>query len=446
MKKLNLAPAVASLAAAGLLVTAMACAGAAQQARGPASSSPPTPTAVPAQAREMAVVFVREHQSIGQDWDKFNSDLDEWRTGPTACDRAVGQGALDGFAARASQITQDARRLPRTPVLRDLSDQLIQAAERQETSLSRLRDAWQPANPAAYEVVEAELAAAAKLRQTAQDGLYDLQIQVDPSAQPAVREFSSALQSVNATWDGAHQNFDSYRTQTGPEAADRLNRVMVGIGDVVAGARSLPASPATSEWAWTLAQAAAGEDQALRKLREPPASDEAKAKDLAAADAQILQGNAVRGRVQRQVVNVLNTPADNQRAVAEFAKQHTPLAEDWDRLGQDYDGWRHGVGGCDASKAIAALDQFVVRSSALARRAQNLPSGTLLRSLQEPLSEAAVRQAEAIKALRGSWRPYATDLYKTLDQERASAAGLRRQVAAGVQDLKARLGLPAASQ
>jgi hypothetical protein len=393
----------------------------------------------------MVKVFGRDYQSIGQEWDKFNSDLDQWRAGLTACDRAVGQSALDTFAARASQVTQEARKLPRSPVLRDLSDQLIQAAERQEASLSRLRDAWQPANPAGYEAVEAERAAVARLREKVQDGVYDLQIQVDPSAQPSVREFSSALQSVNATWDGAHQNFDSYRTQSGPEAVDRLNRVIVGIGDVVAGVRGLPSSPATSEWAWALAEAAAGEEQALRMMREPPASDEAKAKALAAADVQIVQGNAARGRVQRQVVNVMNTPADNQRAVADFGKQYTPLAQDWDQLQQDYNRWRYGVGGCDASKAILALDQFVVRSASLASRAQSLPSGTLLRSLQEPLSEAAARQAEAIKSLRGSWRPYATDVYKTLDQERASTTDLRRRVAAGVQDLQARLGLPAQS-
>lgn len=446
MKKLKLAPAVTALAAAGLLIAAIACTGASQDLRGPAVAQQPAPTAVPAQTREMAVVFVRDYQSISQEWDKFNFDLEQWRAGLTACDRVVGQSALDAFAARATQVAQDARKSPRSPVLRDLSDLLIQAAERQEASLRQLRDAWQPSNPAAYEAVETERVAVARMRQEVRDGLYDLQIQVDTAAQPSVREFSGALQSVNATWDGVHQNFDSYRTQTGPEAADRLNRVIVGMSEVVAGARGLPSSPATSEWGWKLAEAAAGEDQALRKLREPPATDEAKAKALAVADGQIVHGNEVRAQVQRQVVNVLNTPADNQRAAADFGKQFTPLAQDWDQLQQDYSRWRNGVGGCDASKAMPALDQFVVGSAALARRAQALPSGTLLRSLKEPLSEATVRQAEAIKAFRSSWRPYATDAYKTLDQEQANAMDLRRQVDAGVQDLRARLGLPAQNQ
>lgn len=436
-----------STVAAGALVLAMAmmpvivaCGGSAPAAGRPPSVQP-TPTPVPAQVRELATLFVRQYQGINQDWDKLNADLDQWRAGLIACDRAAGQMALDGFAARSNQITDGARKLPRLPVVRDLADRLVQAAEREETSLRQLRDGWQPANSGAYQAVETELAATARLRQEVEDGINDLQIQVDPTVQPAVKEFSSALQAVNGSWNGVHRNFDTFRTLKGPEAVDRLNQVIVGLSEVVAGVQGLPLSAATSQWAWALSEAISSEEQAMRKLREPEAKEDAKA--LAAADAQVLNGNAVRSRVQRQVVSVLNTPADNKVAVADFRKQYDSLAGGWDQSLQNYHRWRYGGGGCDGSKAIQALDQLVGRSATLAGRAQGLPSAPLLRALREPLSEAAVQQAEAMKALRASWRPYATEAYKALDQGLSSAADRRRQVAVGVQDLQARLTVPA---
>ncbi len=444
MKNPPWAPALVTMAAATLLLM-VACARAAPAAPGPAAMLATTPTALPAQTREMVVAFVREYRSIDQEWDQLNADLDQWRAGLTACDRAVGESALDGFVARANQITQGTLKLPRQPVLRELADRAIQAAGKQEVALRRLRDGWQPANAAANEAAEAERAAASRVWLVARDGLDDLRLQANPGAQLTVRDFVGALQPVNSSWDRVHQNFDSYRVLKDPEAIERLNLVLVGMSEVISGVRSLPSAPATSQWIWALSEVATGEDQTLRKLRAPQASDADKAAALAAVDAQILVSNTVRVRVQRQATDALNTPDDNVRAVAEFAKQFGTLAQDWDQLHQDFDSWRHGPGGCDAGKALQALDQLMVRSAALASRTQNLPSSSPLRSLQEPLSEAAGRQSEAVRVLRAEWRPYATDLYRALDQERRTATGLRRQVAAGVQDLQARLGISAQS-
>ncbi len=443
--KMPLAPAafVVVIMAAILLPLIASCAGDGPEAPGLGAGRTPIPTTVPAQTRAMGEAFLREYQGVSQEWDQMDAALDQWRAGLTACDRAVGQRALDGFAARANQITQGTLKLPRQAVLRDLADQVNQASEKQEAAMRQLRDGWQPANPASYETVEAEGAAAARMWLEAQDGLDDLRIQVAPSSQAAVGEFSSGLQSVNAVWDRVHQNFDSSRTQTGSDAVDRLNVVMVGMSEVVTGIRGLPNSPAGSRWAWSLAEAANGEEQVLRRLRDPALSSSAKEAAVAAVDARIASSNAVRGRVQRQVASVLNTPEDNRRGVADFATQLGDLSQSWDKLQQDYHRWRNGADGCNVTNALQALDQLVIRSAALAGRAQRLPSASLLRSLQEPLAEAATRQAEAIKTLRAEWRPYATDLYRALDQERRAATDRRRQVAAGVQELPAKLGIPA---
>jgi hypothetical protein len=55
--------------------------------------------------------------------------------------------------------------------------------------------------------------------------------------------------------------------------------------------------------------------------------------------------------------------------------------------------------------------------------------------------EAADREEEALRVLRNSWRPFAADVYRALDQERAKAARLRRQADVGVQELLERFEL-----
>ena len=52
--------------------------------------------------------------------------------------------------------------------------------------------------------------------------------------------------------------------------------------------------------------------------------------------------------------------------------------------------------------------------------------------------EAVEREEQALRSLRNAWRPFDTGIYGELDSERSAAGKLRRQVAAGNQDLLAR--------
>ena len=51
------------------------------------------------------------------------------------------------------------------------------------------------------------------------------------------------------------------------------------------------------------------------------------------------------------------------------------------------------------------------------------------------LVEAAEGEEEALRVLRNTWRPFASDAYKALDRQRADAGRLRRQASVGVQEL-----------
>ena len=55
--------------------------------------------------------------------------------------------------------------------------------------------------------------------------------------------------------------------------------------------------------------------------------------------------------------------------------------------------------------------------------------------------EAAEREDEALRDLRNKWRPFDSEVYHRLDQERNEARRLRRQVTAGVQDLLPRYAI-----
>ena len=149
-------------AAAGLLLLALACStpqpaavtspgaatptpnvrATAEALAAPAGAASPTP--VPAQVSQTALDFATGHLAISQQWDQFHKELDSWREGLASCDPSSVRVALRGFAASSAGITQAARGLPRTSSVRQLSDRLIQAAEREEEALRLLRDSWQP--------------------------------------------------------------------------------------------------------------------------------------------------------------------------------------------------------------------------------------------------------------------------------------------------------------
>ena len=59
----------------------------------------------------------------------------------------------------------------------------------------------------------------------------------------------------------------------------------------------------------------------------------------------------------------------------------------------------------------------------------------------DSLVDAAQREEEALRILRNTWRPFAKNAYRALDQERDNAVRLRRQANVGVQELLQRYGM-----
>ena len=277
----------------------------------PAEARMPTPTPVPDEVKETTTAFANGYAELSADWDKLHGDFEGWRQGLTACEASSVQIAVHGFAGRSAGITADARSLPRDPVVRELSDSLIEAAEIEEEALRALAENRQANDGAAgaagassvdgapaasdekasdgpeggengnnppsggagsvYEGVALARSQASAIQKMVSDSLDDLQTRVSPDAQEEVGEFSGAVDELNEAWDQFHRNYDSFRSaEPNYNAAQRTRGINLLVNEfrgVAQAARSLPSADGTGEVADILAEAAEAEDLLLRNLR-----------------------------------------------------------------------------------------------------------------------------------------------------------------------------------
>ena len=261
----------------------------------------PTPTAVPAVARAVALEFAAAHRAISDDWEQFHTDYDSWREGLVACTANSVRSSLRGFAGRFAEITEAARALPRSEAVRELADTVIQATEQEEEALRRLRDLWQPgemvitvapgpareeladeseqldspnapATAFVFEQFDIARAAASGRRQEVDDALTDRAARTAPAAVASVGEFVAIFNTIDAGWDEFHSQYDLLRSVEGQltsiETISRLGLLIDRFRDIVVTIRQLPTTLTTRPVAEGLAQAAESEDLALRRLRD----------------------------------------------------------------------------------------------------------------------------------------------------------------------------------
>ena len=455
----------------------------------------PTTTPVPPQVSQTAQEFDSGYRAINQEWDELHRDFDNWRQSLITCDPSSVQSTLVRFSGSFAGTTETARSLSRHSAVRDLSDQLIKAAEEEEQALRRLRDNWKPDSDEAepvngsgasgsgsddsdsgqagnqdqpvFEGVAIARSSASAIQKSVADQLTDLQEKTGPASESKVGEFSDAVKSASASWDRFHRDYDSFRTdQSGltPEQAERaLGGLVNDFRAVVLAVRDLPSTSATDSVASLLAEAVEEEDLALRLLRgalpksvenstESSGNDDESAGDLAPDpgdpalfdffDVQVVEANSARRQARKELASATESvSADSRAAVDAFEIQYVDLNQEWDAFHRDYDRWRSTEGGCDRTKAVEALGGFTLRSSELSGSVRDLPRATFLRPLGELMVEAAEREEGALRELRTSWRPFDPQAFHTLDRQRNTSRKLRRQVALGIEELLESYGI-----
>jgi hypothetical protein len=133
--------------------------------------------------------------------------------------------------------------------------------------------------------------------------------------------------------------------------------------------------------------------------------------------------------------------ADSRAAVTSFTIGHDGLVRSWDGFHGDYDSWMATEGGCDRAEVTAAIGGFALRMGEIAASARQLPKAAPLRPLGELTVEAAQREEEALKELRGGWSPFDASVYQGLDREITASGKMRRQVSLGILELLDRYGI-----
>ncbi len=499
----------------------------------------PLPTPAPAQVSQAAGEFASSYAALSQQWDRVRRDLDGWRQGLTSCEASSVQVALRGFSGGFSGVSQAANGLSRHPSVRDMSDRLIEAAQKEEAALRRLRDNWQPgqAGPAlvsgpapasshsngngakdnggaavsparpGFEGVAQARAGALALRQRVADQLSDLQGLTGVDAEARVAAFVTAFDALSVQWDRFHADYDAFRavrpSLTPERSLSRLNALVEQHREIVLAHRALPSATNTRYVSDLLAAAVRDEDSALRRLRgsfrqdgrqdgrqvgeggesapaigqlsglpgPPPAGEtekdgngmeegampEASAEGPSDAEVNIQAGDpglfdafdermARTNDALRQAGIALDAAASEaspggRAAVAGFTTGYDALLRQWDGFHGGYDTWMAAEGGCDRAAVTAAIGGFALRMGDIATSARQLPRAAPLRTLGELAVEAARREEEALRQLRGDWSPFDASVYRELDAELTASGRMRRQVSLGIQELLERYGI-----
>ena len=260
----------------------------------PTEPPPEAARTLSASDREAIDQFATQLQAVGQEWDIFHQEIDQWRGGLTSCHGSSVQVALQDFAVGFNAVTEQARDLPRTSANPELANKLIAAAEAEETALRQLRDRWQPNSPSLFETVEQQRSNAARAQKEVQDLALELQEELERAADPqelrAMEEFSAAFDSVRDVWEEFHDDYvDLSRAPASlddPAALARLDQLIRQFGAVSRGIGRLPVADSAEDATETLEAAAEAELAALTSIRDALAQAiEAAAKAAEETDA-----------------------------------------------------------------------------------------------------------------------------------------------------------------
>lgn len=456
------------------------------------------PSPAPEQVRREVQEFAAAHLPVEEDWDQFHREFDQWRTGLMACDPRSVEVALREFAGRADAIAQDSRALSRPPALRSLANKLVNAAELEAAAFRSLRDNWRnneepsamegagaPENSAAlpgahlFEQAESALSKSQTLRVEVADALDARQASLQPDVSAALSAFTVRFQNLENEWDQFHRDYDAFRAQEGQlsekDAGTRLGALLSRLSDILDEVRALPTADATRQISQRLAAIGDAEQLALRRLggsingaggqgaqtvpltpEETPASKEgaqeeastpsevAKASGFSLSnptlfdlfDSQVAATNSARRGLRQELSDITYSVSDEgQTSLLEFSVSYRRLTDKWDGFHADYADWRRTEGGCNRASGVATLGDFAARFGEVAAAIRDLPDPASVRKLSGLLLSAAERELAALQNLRDTWRPFDLRVYQVLNEDRRSAAALRRQVDIGVRDL-----------
>ena len=412
--------------------------------------------------------FELQRQAVGQEWDQFHQDFDQWRAGLTTCHRNAVRESLEDFAVSFNAVTERARELPRTSVSREYSDMLIAAAEAEESAFRQLRDRWQPNSLSLFEALEQQRSEAARVQRNVEDLALELEEELEEASDPktleAIEDLSQALGPIGDDWEISHYDYasllkDALRLDD-IELLARLDQLIRQSSAVVEAIDELAATDATEDAIKELQGVAEVEHRALTKIyatlsrtiKEPsvpsddpvtPGEDESviPAGPTAGQLLESLQPIVKKAETTlKEVKRTINKDLDGSamadlEEVQEFIVAYEILLTDWAEFYLGYNNWRRTEGGCDRTEVLEDLSQFHIRIGELGRKVRDLPQSGYLLPMYNLLVEAAEREEGAVRTLRTSWQPFTVDAFIAVDRERDNANKLRREASIALVEL-----------
>ena len=263
-------------------------------------------------SQSQVLEFATDFQNLSSDWNQFHQDYDAFRASEGALSSADTVARLGALVAQFRDVVLAARDLPTDPATNSISVLVAEAVQAEDLALRRLRGTFQksdepgsnqaggaeePANGEnaeedSGETVSADTAATETfvagdrslfdlfddqlvesnrlLRQAAQE-LAAVQEDVSQQSQAAVADFSNQYGALLQQWDGFRQDYDSWRRTEG--GCDRAGAVAALGGfslqfrDLAVSVGDLPRATFLRTLGELMVEAAQGEEQALRALR-----------------------------------------------------------------------------------------------------------------------------------------------------------------------------------
>ncbi len=500
MKMLKLGSRILLPILALLSVTLLACGDDAVATPPPAVPATPAveaPRALTASEREVIDQFSEDIQEIQTARDELYQGFDAWRAGLSECHPSSARETFQGFTASMIGITQQTTKLPRTASTKELADLLIPAAEAEEAAFRQLRDRWQPGNVSLLEEAELRGNEAVRAQKSAEDRSLELQEEFEEGATEdeveEMEEFSEVFDDLADAWEDYHDSYlDLLKAESRLKVGERIAQyelliqqlegivslaseltVPIGNEDIEEIVEELQelledelaalsrmteslveiAMPPTADSASTAAasravtptpppapQAAGGEAPADAA---PTAEAPVKPIKLLPPDEDLAETYAASVKGLEEIALQIEETIDDKSAeyladVKDFNAEYRGLVREWDSFHRGFNAWRESDGDCNRPAVLGVLDEYSKDASALGRQVRDLPQSGFLLPIYTLLTEAAERDEAAMRTVYSSWRPFAVDVFKAVDEERVASDRLWLRAGIALQELRDR--------
>ncbi|MBF8264313.1 MAG: hypothetical protein HW384_177 [Dehalococcoidia bacterium] len=217
--------------------------------------------------------------SVEVEWDTLQKDYKNWRQSLPADNKIrdtdkekTAMTTLQKIADASQSILNKVYALPPPTLARKSADLFVEAAEKEEAALRKLKASWKPGDEESITNYEREQLTVNKLRR---DSTLLLESMASVSLQgnrPLLQQFSTSYGQVSKAWDDVLSQYDDWRNKGGDcdrnavrqQLLERLNTFSALAQRV----NALPQPTIVRPLAELMTQAAEKEETTLRQLRD----------------------------------------------------------------------------------------------------------------------------------------------------------------------------------